>query len=165
MSPNDDEKFTTQKEEQQQKIKVLKIIENYFFCDSVSYEISVNTNLHKDLGIDSLELLELVILIEAAFEIDISDDELDNISTVADIVNLVNKNTTEKEKPKIYQGLDSVRELFPHGLYHLLPLVCVGCDKTLGYQPDFKQQTQMACASCIGLARGEKVYEPHLPRN
>jgi acyl carrier protein len=45
----------------------------------------------EDLGADSLDIVELVMAMEDAFGIDIPDEEAENIRTVADAINFVNK--------------------------------------------------------------------------
>lgn len=54
-------------------------------------EIKPETKFVDDLGADSLDLLQIVLEIEQTFEISISDDELENIVTVADAVEEINK--------------------------------------------------------------------------
>ena len=44
-----------------------------------------------DLGSDSLDVIELTMAGEEEFDIEISDDEIEKVSTVADAVNLVEK--------------------------------------------------------------------------
>lgn len=50
-----------------------------------------NAKFIEDLGADSLDIVELVMAMEEAFDIDIPDDEAENIRTVADAVNFVSK--------------------------------------------------------------------------
>ena len=69
--------------------KIQKII-----ADVLNYkpeEIRPETKFVDDLGADSLDLLQIVLEIEQTFEISISDDELENIVTVADAVEEINK--------------------------------------------------------------------------
>lgn len=53
-------------------------------------EISDDSNV-KDLNIDSLDLLQLVVTLEKNMQISISDEELLSIKTVKDIINIINK--------------------------------------------------------------------------
>ena len=46
-------------------------------------------NLFSDIGIDTLDVVELIMDIEGIFEISISDDEFDSIDTLGDIYNVV----------------------------------------------------------------------------
>ena len=45
----------------------------------------------EDLGADSLDIVELIMAMEEAFEIEIPDEEAENIRTVADAVSFVAK--------------------------------------------------------------------------
>ena len=44
-----------------------------------------------DLGADSLDIVELVMAMEEAFNVDIPDEEAENIRTVDDAINFVKK--------------------------------------------------------------------------
>ena len=50
-------------------------------------EITMEASLGNDLGINSLELADLVLLCEEKFEIEIDDDDLRELITVGDVVN------------------------------------------------------------------------------
>lgn len=52
-------------------------------------EISMGTSLMEDLGIDSLDLVELIMAIEQEFDIEIPDEDVEGIHTVGDVVNYV----------------------------------------------------------------------------
>ena len=70
--------------------KVIEIVANEL---SVSKEeLNENTDLQDDLNADSLDAVELIMSIEAEFEIEISDDEAQNLRTIGDIVNYINAN-------------------------------------------------------------------------
>jgi len=51
--------------------------------------ISPESKFVEDLGADSLDLVELMMAIEAAFDCDIPDEEAGKITTVADAVKYV----------------------------------------------------------------------------
>ncbi len=60
--------------------------------------IEMESNIQDDLGADSLDVVELITTIEDEFDIAISDDTVETIKTVGDIVNYVEKNAeTEAE--------------------------------------------------------------------
>ncbi|MGN8649423.1 acyl carrier protein [Eubacterium pyruvativorans] len=59
-------------------------------------KITPEAKLKEDLGIDSLDAVELAMAIEEAFDIKIDDEDLKKLITVQDIVNCVEKNTAEK---------------------------------------------------------------------
>ncbi len=52
-------------------------------------DVTDDQSLTDDLGADSLGVLELVMDLEAAFGIDIPDDRMEGVKTVADVVALV----------------------------------------------------------------------------
>ncbi len=56
-------------------------------------EDAVKGNAHfiKDLGADSLDIVELVMKIEEEFGVDISDDEAESIQSVEDAIEFVKK--------------------------------------------------------------------------
>jgi acyl carrier protein len=58
--------------------------------------ISENSNIFNDLGADSLDVIELVSLLEEQFDIQIPEEESNKITTVGDVVNYVE----EKKKNK-----------------------------------------------------------------
>ena len=58
-------------------------------------EITMESNLANDLGINSLELADLVLLCEERFDITISDDDLHKFITVGDVVEFVSSKVSE----------------------------------------------------------------------
>ncbi|AHF58218.1 acyl carrier protein [Spiroplasma eriocheiris] len=54
----------------------------------ISKTVDLNTNF-KDLGLDSLDLMDLVILAEEKLSIRIPDDKLTEIKTVNDLVKII----------------------------------------------------------------------------
>lgn len=54
-------------------------------------EIKLESSLTQDLGADSLDAVELIMAIEEEFDVQVSDEEAQNIRTVGDIVNYINK--------------------------------------------------------------------------
>ena len=66
----------------------------------VAEQLSANANEIKnessfidDLGADSLDTVELVMALEEEFDIEISDDEAENISTVQSAIDYINKSS------------------------------------------------------------------------
>ena len=53
-------------------------------------DITLDAELVNDLGINSLELADLVMICEEKFDIEINDDDIRKILTVSDIVNYLN---------------------------------------------------------------------------
>lgn len=54
--------------------------------------ITMEAELSGDLGINSLELADLVYLCEEKFNVEIADEDLHNFVTVGDVVNYLEKN-------------------------------------------------------------------------
>lgn len=53
-------------------------------------KVNEEATLKEDLGIDSLDSVEIVIALESEFDITIEDDEIKTLVTVGDIVKLIN---------------------------------------------------------------------------
>ncbi len=54
-------------------------------------EITPNSSFADDLGADSLDQVELVMALEEAFELEISDEDAEKIHTVRDVLEYVEK--------------------------------------------------------------------------
>jgi acyl carrier protein len=52
-------------------------------------EITMESDIHDDLGADSLDFVELVVVLEEEFDLEIPDKDLDEIDTVGDIVEYI----------------------------------------------------------------------------
>ncbi len=52
-------------------------------------QIQLDSSLNDDLGIDSLDAVELSLDLESEFDIEITDEELSSLKTVEDIVKLI----------------------------------------------------------------------------
>ncbi|MDX1521281.1 MAG: acyl carrier protein [Anaerolineae bacterium] len=50
-------------------------------------EITLNANFREDLEADSLDLVELIMAFEEEFDVEISDEEAQKITTVGEAVN------------------------------------------------------------------------------
>lgn len=57
--------------------------------DSVIDNMTGNTNLLDELGLDSVDLVEIIMDIEETFEISIADEEIQQVKTVNDLVALI----------------------------------------------------------------------------
>ena len=64
--------------------KVLGVIAEKFHAGVQS--LTPRTDLRRDLGADSLAMLEFVMLLEAEFQVDIPDEDADQIGTVQQLV-------------------------------------------------------------------------------
>lgn len=54
-------------------------------------EITMDKSFKDDLGADSLDSVEIVMRLEEAFDIEIPDDAVENIETVGDVVEAIQK--------------------------------------------------------------------------
>ena len=68
------------------KVKDLLVNE----LDIAEADITLDTQLVNDLGINSLELADLVLLCEDTFGVNISDDDIHKFVTIGDIVEYLN---------------------------------------------------------------------------
>lgn len=59
-------------------------------------EITPEKNFFKDLEIDSIKAIEITVAIEKKFKISVRDEDVPNITTVKEAVELVNKLISEK---------------------------------------------------------------------
>ena len=67
--------------------KVKSLFEDELGIDSE--KITMDANLEEDLEIDSLGIVEVVMAFEDEFEIEIDDEELTDVGTVGQAVNLL----------------------------------------------------------------------------
>ena len=61
-------------------------------CEQFELEedrVTMDSNLISDLGADSLDVIDLAMSIEAEFDLEVPDEEIEKIKTVADIVKFV----------------------------------------------------------------------------
>ena len=58
-------------------------------------EITMEAELNSDLGLNSLELADLVLLCEDKYDIEIKDDDIHRFISVGDVVNYLNDTVKE----------------------------------------------------------------------
>ncbi len=75
------------KEEIKNKVKDIIVEKN----DVDASEVTDTANFETDLGMDSLDRVELLMEVEKEFSIKIPDDEAEKVYTLADCVELVEK--------------------------------------------------------------------------
>lgn len=61
------------------------------FVDIAPEEITPDTNIRSDLGLNSLELVNLAVEIEESFDVEIPDREAMGLETVADAIAVIEK--------------------------------------------------------------------------
>lgn len=60
--------------------------------DADAEEMTMETNIAKDLGADSLDVVELLMSIEDEFEVEIPDEEIENIKTIGELTEYIQNN-------------------------------------------------------------------------
>ena len=76
--------------------RIKKIIAEHL--DIEEAKIVLDASLTDDLGADSFDTVELIMALEEQFEIEISDEEAQEILTVKNAVDFVNKKLTKKDE-------------------------------------------------------------------
>jgi len=59
-------------------------------------DITLDARLQEDLGVDSLDAVEMAIAIERQFDVGLSDDQVASLKTVGDMVALVQRLAEER---------------------------------------------------------------------
>ena len=67
--------------------KVKEIVAESLYVEEST--LSETTSLKEDLGADSLDLFEMVMAFEEAFEVEIPSEDLEQITTVGDVVKYI----------------------------------------------------------------------------
>jgi acyl carrier protein len=70
--------------------KVQKIISEQFGVEAG--KVTMESSILDDFQADSLDLVDLAMTLEDAFDIEVPDEELESIKTVGDIVKLIDEN-------------------------------------------------------------------------
>lgn len=67
--------------------RVREILAQY--TEITAEQIAMESDLSADLGLNSLDVVEIVVAFEEAFEINISDRDIGKLRTVGDILELI----------------------------------------------------------------------------
>jgi acyl carrier protein len=76
--------------------KVKQIIVEQLQVDEA--EVTPGASFQEDLGADSLDVVELVMQFEEAFDLEIPDEDAEKIKTVKDAIDYIEKNEKSKGK-------------------------------------------------------------------
>ena len=68
--------------------KITELIVNEVGVDAEA--VTLEASFKEDLGIDSLDLFELVMALEEEFEVEIPAEDLETLVTVGDVMNYIN---------------------------------------------------------------------------
>lgn len=69
--------------------KVIEIMKETLKFDK--QDLTAETNLFKDLGVDSLDAVELVMALEEEYGIEIPDEDVPNLTTIGSIANYIDE--------------------------------------------------------------------------
>lgn len=70
------------------------------YIKNKSIKIEGNSELREELGLDSMDTIELVFQLEENFNIQISDDDLMGLKTVDDVVQYIEKRVAENKESR-----------------------------------------------------------------
>jgi acyl carrier protein len=76
-------------EQQQVFDKVVSILKPFVKAPEALETASMETSILKDLKVNSARLVDVVLEIEDAFEIEVKDEDADKVKTIGDAVNLI----------------------------------------------------------------------------
>lgn len=82
--------------------KVIEILKGICFKENISAE----DNLYADLGIESLGLVNLLLMIEDTFDIELNGEDMNpyELVTVSDVVKLVEKYVNEETENEVVES-------------------------------------------------------------
>ena len=75
--------------EQEVFTKVVSIIEPFAQNEQALREVTMETSILEDLKVNSARLVDVVLEIEDAFDIEVSDEDADNVKTIGSAVHLI----------------------------------------------------------------------------
>ncbi|MGI6280467.1 MAG: acyl carrier protein [Acutalibacteraceae bacterium] len=67
--------------------KIVSILADQLDVDE--NDLTMETNIVKDLDADSLDVVELLMTIEDEFDVEIPDEEIENIKTIGDLTEYI----------------------------------------------------------------------------
>jgi acyl carrier protein len=70
--------------------RIQKIVSDQF--DSLEQNVTTTTKFDDDLGMDSLDAVELVMALEDEFELEIPDEAAEKFITVQDVIDYITNN-------------------------------------------------------------------------
>ena len=71
--------------------KIKAILANQFDVDAET--VTAETNIMEDLGADSLDVVDMLMSLEDEFDVEIPDEEIEKMRTVADVVAYIEEHT------------------------------------------------------------------------
>jgi acyl carrier protein len=71
------------------EVRIRSIVADQLGCDKA--EVTANASILDDLGADSLDVVELVMAIEEAFDIEVPDEDVEQLRTISDMERYVSE--------------------------------------------------------------------------
>ncbi len=63
--------------------------------------ITPESSILEDLGADSLDIVDLVMALEEEFDIQVPDEDMENLTTVGDVVNYIAQRLSAEEEEEV----------------------------------------------------------------
>lgn len=74
-----------------ERSRIIELIKSHLDDHNVEYStLEIKTNFRDDLGLDSLEVLELILYLESKLDINLNIEEMYSIDTINDLVKYIN---------------------------------------------------------------------------
>ena len=70
---------------------IIEILKKYTFDNKVWEKFNVNMDLKDDLKINSARVVDIVLDLEEKFDIEISDEDIEKMKTVKDVIETVER--------------------------------------------------------------------------
>lgn len=71
--------------------KLLKIIEKYSYNKELVRNAGLDSKIIADLNINSTRIVDIILDIEEEFNIEVEDSSLENMLTIGDVINIIEK--------------------------------------------------------------------------
>lgn len=71
--------------------RVRQVLLDWLDSDRTPDQLSVDSRLREDLGLNSLTVVDLIVAIEDEFDISVSDDDLASLVTLRDVVGTIER--------------------------------------------------------------------------
>jgi len=81
------------------KETITRILEEKLALDKA--DIKDDARFYDDLGVDSLDFVEMIVEVEKTFNINIPDDEYERLKNVGSLVNYVTKKVSRQRVPQM----------------------------------------------------------------
>ncbi|KAH3899987.1 probable Acyl carrier protein, mitochondrial [Saccharomycodes ludwigii] len=72
--------------------RVIDVVKSFDKATAAKENITAQTTFHKDLGLDSLDTVELLVAVEEEFDIEIPDKVADELKSVGETINYISSN-------------------------------------------------------------------------